>query len=160
MNIAYGSVDEDDKEDSDSEYDMLDPALLDLDMPVQDNVDRSTGPVLTTVEYISFSREVFYTFWSQLNEGQQHLFNFIMKQVQQPILNESNTLPNPYAFYIFFTGGAGVRKSFLDKCLAESMKKNSKFPRQNYSEEPSLAVTAFTCKAATYVNSTTLHSAF
>ena len=29
VNIAYGSVDEDDKENSDSEYNMLDPALLD-----------------------------------------------------------------------------------------------------------------------------------
>ena len=139
---------------------MLDPALLDLYMPVQDDIDSSMRPTLATIEDISISREEFYTPCSLLNEGQQHLFNFIMKQVQQPILNESNTLPNPYAFYIFFTGGAGVRKSFLDKCLTESMKKNSKFPRQNYAEEPSLAVTAFTCKAATYVNSTTLHSAF
>ena len=40
------------------------------------------------------------------------------------------------------------------------MKKNLKFPKQNFSEEPSLAVTASTGKAATNVNGTTLHSAF
>ena len=57
-------------------------------------------------------------------------------------------------------GGAGVGKSFLVKCVTEYMKKNLKFPRQNFLEEPSLAVTASTGKAATNVNGTTLHSAF
>ena len=93
MNITYGSVDEDDEEDSDSEYNMVDPALLDLDMPVQDNVDSSIGPALATLEDISISREEFYTLCSQLNEGQQHLFNFIMKHVQQLMLNEEIIFP-------------------------------------------------------------------
>ena len=83
-----------------------------------------------------------------------------MKHVQQLMLNERNNLPNPDPFYIFLTGGAGVGKSFLVKCLTEYMKKNLKFPKQNFSEEPSLAVTASTGKAATNVNGTTLHSAF
>ena len=40
--------------DSDSEYNMLDSALLDLDMPGQDNIDSSIRPALATTEiYIS-----------------------------------------------------------------------------------------------------------
>ena len=38
--------------------------------------------------------------------------------------------------------------------------KSLKFPGQNYSEQPSVAITASTGKAATNVNGTTLHSAF
>ena len=41
--MTYGSVDEDHKDDPDSEYNVLDPALLDLDMPVQANVNSSIG---------------------------------------------------------------------------------------------------------------------
>ena len=83
-----------------------------------------------------------------------------MKQVQQLMLNERNNLPNPDPFYICFTGGAGVGKSFLVKCLTEYMQKNLKFPKQNFSEEQSLGVTASIGLAATNVNGTTLHSAF
>ena len=55
--------------------------------------------------------------------------------------------------------GAGVPKSFLVKCFTGYMKKNFNFPRHNFSEEPSLAVTAST-KAVTNVNGATLHSPF
>ena len=48
MIITYASVDEDDKDESDSEYSMLDPAFLDLGMPVQDNIDSSIRPALAT----------------------------------------------------------------------------------------------------------------
>ena len=99
MNITYGSVNEDDEEDSDSEYNMLDHALLDIDMPVQDYVDSSIGPALATVEEISISREEFYTLCSHLNEGQQQLFNFIMKHVNQFMLNERKNLPM-YCMYV------------------------------------------------------------
>ena len=51
---------------------MLDPGLLDLDMPVQDNIDSSIGPSQASVEDISISGKEFYTFCSQLNKGQQH----------------------------------------------------------------------------------------
>ena len=46
MNVTHGSFDENDKEYSDSEYNMLDPVLLDLYIPVQDNMDSSIGPAL------------------------------------------------------------------------------------------------------------------
>ena len=92
MHITYGSVDEDNKEDLDSEYTVLDPALLDLDMPVQDNVDSSIGLALVTVEDISISHGKFNTFCSQLNEDQQHVFDFIIKHDQQVMLNERITI--------------------------------------------------------------------
>ena len=136
---------------------MLDPTLLEI--PVQENVDCSIGLALVTVEDITVSREEFYTLCSQLNEGQQHLFNFIMKHPQQLMVNERNNLSNPEPFCIFLTGGAGVL-SLLVKCLTACMKKNLKFHKQNFSEESSLAVTAFTGKAATNVNGATLYSAF
>ena len=80
MNLIYGSADEDDEDDEDSEYNMLDPALLDLDVPVQENVDSSIGPALATVEDISISGEEFYTFCSRLNVGLEHLFNIDTQQ--------------------------------------------------------------------------------
>ena len=36
---------------------LLEPAMFDLDMPVQDNVDSSIGPASVTVEDLSISRE-------------------------------------------------------------------------------------------------------
>ena len=159
MNNAHQSTNEDEENIIDSEFGMLNPALLDLDMP-QDNGQNNNVVPSTVVENISLSREEFYENCSQLNEGQQHLFNFIMKYAQQLMLNSKNDLPYPDPFNIFLTGGAGVGKSFLVNCITEYMKKTLKFPGQNYSEEPSIAVTASTGKAATNVNGTTLHSAF
>ena len=78
-------------------------------MPVQENVDSFIGPALATVEDKSCSCKELYIFCSQIKEGQQqHLFNFIIKQVQQLMLNERNNLLNPHPFYIFLTGEAGV----------------------------------------------------
>ena len=67
-----------------------------------------------------------------------------MKNVQQLMLNERNKPLNPDPFHIFLTDGADVGKIFLVKCLTEYMKKNLKFPKQIYYEEPSLAGTAST----------------
>ena len=77
-----------------------------------------------------------------------------MKNVQQLMLNERNKPLNPDPFYIFLTDGADVGKIFLVKCLTEYMKKNLKFPKQIFSEELSLAVTASTSKTVTNVNGT------
>ena len=113
-NITYGSVDEDYKEDSDSEYNMLHFALLDLDMLVQDNVDSSIGPALATVEDVSISCEEFYTFCSQLNEDQQQFFQFqyetrLTCYVKWKMLYERNNFSNLDPSYIFLTGRSGVR---------------------------------------------------
>ena len=85
----------------------------------------------TTVEDIFMSREEFYENCSQLNEGQCHLLNFIMKHAQQLMLNSRNDLPDPDPFHILLTGGAGVGKSFLLKCVTAYLLKTLKYQRRN-----------------------------
>ena len=45
---------------------------------------------------------------SQLNDGQEQLFDFMMKHAQEMQLNKRNDLTDPEPFYIFLSGGAGV----------------------------------------------------
>ena len=97
---------------------------------------------------------------SQLNEGQQDLFNYIMKWGTQYMLNKDNDEIEPDPFHIFLSGGAGVGKSFLVNVIIEYLNKTLMFPGQNSDEHPSIAVTASTGKAACNINGTTLHSAF
>ena len=134
MNITLGPVDDNDTDNSSSEYGMLNPDLLVLDLSMQRNVESVIRPVSSNLEDLSVSREEFYAFCLQLNKGQQLLSNSIMKHTQQLTLNERNNLPNSNPCYIFLTGGASVVKSFLVKCVTEYMKKNLKFPVKNFSE--------------------------
>ena len=160
MNNIYGSHDDDSDEDViDDEFCMLNPDLLDLEVEPDSTPNNCTVPS-STVENISISREEFYEMCSQLNTGQQYLFNYVLKYTQELMLNKRNDLPDPEPFYLFLTGGAGVGKSFLAKCLIEYLKKTLKYCGQNFSQQPSVAVTASTGKAATNVDGRTLHSAF
>ena len=138
---------------------MLNPDLLDLDTD-QEPEPRNVTVSSTAVEDIFMSREEFYENCSQLNERQCHLLNFIMKPAQQLMLNSRNDLPDPDPFHILLTGGAGVGKSFLLKCITAYLLKTLKYHGQDYSKQPSVKVTASTGKAATNINGTTLHSAF
>ena len=159
INNLYESHDNDNEDVIDSEFGMLNPDLLDLEVEQDTNPSNSTVPS-STIENISISREEFYEMCSQLNSGQQYLFNYIMKFSQELILNSRNDVPDPEPFYLLLTGGAGVGKSFLVKCLVEYLKKTLKYRGQNFSKQPSVAVTASTGKAATNVDGSTLHSAF
>ena len=143
-----------------SDYGMLNPELLDLNN--NDSSSNTTmGPVASSsVDDESLPPRVFYEMCSQLNEAQQHLFNFMMKYAQQLQLNGRNDLPDPDPFYIFLSGGAGVGKSFLTKVITEYFKRTWKTPGQNMDEHPSVVVTASTGKAAVNIDGTTLHSAF
>ena len=49
---------------------------------------------------------------------------------------------------------------FLLKVIAEYLRKTLVFPGQNSDEQPSIAITASTGKAACNVEGTTVHSAF
>ena len=102
---------------------------------------------------------------SQLNEGQQNLFNFIMKYAIKCTLNERNDLDMPDPLDIFLSAGAGIRKSFLANLIAECLKKKThthtlKYAGQKCDYHPSVVVTASTGKAAIIINASTLHSAF
>ena len=160
LNNCYDSSDDDDDDDdNDNEFGMLHPDLLDLDMEADSGTNN--GPVASSfVQNSSLPCGVFHDMCSKLNEGQQKLFNFIMKYAQELMLNKRNDLPDPDPFHIFLSGGAGVGKSYLVTLITEYLKKTLKYPTQNFDDQPSVVVTASTGKAATNVNGTTLHSAF
>ena len=67
-----------DEEEDNAEFSIINPNLLDLDLEDSDNVINATA-VSTIIDNLLLPNEQFYEICSQLNEGQQHLFNFIMQ---------------------------------------------------------------------------------
>ena len=67
-----------DEEEDNAEFSMINPNLLDLDLEDSDNVINATS-VSTIIDNLLLPNEQFYEIYSQLNEGQQHLFKFIMQ---------------------------------------------------------------------------------
>ena len=70
----------------------------------EDNNDRSQHNVpmaASTIDNLLFPNEQFYEICSQLNERQQHLFNFIMTYAIKCCFAENNDQPLPESFYIF-----------------------------------------------------------
>ena len=147
-----------DGEGDTAKFSMINPNLLDLDLEDSDSV--SNAPVVSTItENLLLPNEKFYEICSQLNEGQQHLFNFIMQYALHCKLTEKNNELPPKPFQISLGGGAGVGKSFLIKALTEHLKRVLRYPNQNL-HQPSVFVTASTRKVVTGINGITLHSAF
>ena len=71
-----GFVQSDKKEDH-AEFSMINRNFLDLDLEDSDIV--SNVPVVSTIfDSFSLPNEQFFEICSQLNKGQQHLFNFLM----------------------------------------------------------------------------------
>ena len=106
-------VQSDEKEDN-AEFSIINPNLLDLDLEDSDSV--SDAPVVSiTIGDLLLPNENFYEIYCQLNEGQQHLFNFIMQYALHCKLDEKNDELPPKPFQIFLSGGAGIGKSFLIK---------------------------------------------
>ena len=147
-----------DEEEDNAEFSMINPNLLDLDLEDSDNVINATA-VSTIIDNLLLPNEQFHEIYSQLDEGQQHLFNFIMQYALHYKLPEKNNELPPKPFQIFLSGGAGVGKSFLIKAITEYLKRVLRYPNQNL-DQPSVLVTASTGKAATGINGITLHSAF
>ena len=57
-----------------------------------------------------------------MNEGQQHLFNFIIQYTMHcKLAKKNNELPLK-PFQIFLSGCAGVEKSFIIKAIIEYFK--------------------------------------
>ena len=64
---------------SDNEYSTFDPNLLDFDSGFKDG-DIPSGPVASSLlETSGLPLDTYYEITSQLNEGQQDTFSFIMK---------------------------------------------------------------------------------
>ena len=63
-----------------------------------------------------------------LNEGQQHLFNFIMWYALHCKLTEKNNELPPKPSQIFLSGGAGIGKSFLINAVTEYFKLILRYP--------------------------------
>ena len=142
---------------------MLNPDLIDFDSRDEDNgaIDEPIGPIASaSVLNASLPRKVFYEMCSQLNEGQQNLFNFIMKYAIKCMFNERSDLDMPDPFDMFLSGGAGVGKSVLANLITEFLKKTLKYAGQNCEDHPSVVITASTGKAVSNINGTTLHSTF
>ena len=57
-----------------------------------------------------------------MNEGQQHLFNFIIQYTMHCKLAKNNNELPPKPFQIFLSGCAGVGKSFIIKAIIEYFK--------------------------------------
>ena len=137
---------------------MINPNLLDLDL--EDNGSVSNATVVSTItDNLSLPNEQFYEICSQLNEGRQHLFNFITQYTLHCKLAEKNNELPPKTFQIFLSGGAGVGKRFLIKAITEYFKQALRYSNQNL-DQPFVLVTVSTGKTAIGINGITLHSAF
>ena len=125
----FDSVQSDEEEDN-AKFSMINPNLLDLDL--EDIGSVSAAPVVSTIiDNLSLPNEQFYEICSQLNEGQQHLFNFIMQYALHCKLAEKNNEFPPKPFQIFLGGGADVGTSFLIKAITEYFKRVLRYPNQN-----------------------------
>ena len=144
---------DDSDKDGDDEYQLY-PGILDIPHDPYESapVTNSSVSNITTIP-----DEEYYHMCSTLNKKQQILFNYIMRQVQDYKNDEDGLHSDP--FYIFLSGGGGVGKSHLVKVIAEYVKRNLKFRKQNL-DQPSIMLTASTGKAASHIGGVTLHSAF
>ena len=136
---------------------MTNSIFLNLDLEYSDN-GSSTLVVSIITDNLLLPDEQFSKIYSQLNEGQQHLYIFIMQYALSCKLAENIQLP-PKPFQIWLSGSTGVGKSFLIKIVIEYLKWILSCPNQNL-DQPSLLVTTSFVKAATVMNSITLHSPY
>ena len=103
----FSFVHSDEKEEDNTEFSVINLDLFDLDLEVSDGV--SNAPVASvTVDNLLLPSQKFYELCSQLNEGQQHLFNFVMQYVVYCKLAEKKNELEPKPFQIFLSGSAGV----------------------------------------------------
>ena len=151
---------ESDEEEDNNDFSMINPDLIDLDIDDNSTATQNVPIAPTTIDNLLLSNDRYYEICSQLNEGQQRLFNYIMTYARKCRSAERNNELPPKPFYIFLSGGAGVGKTFLVNVITEYLKRILRYPNQSFDQQPSVLVTASTGKAATNINGTTLHSAF
>ena len=89
-----------DEEEDNAEFSIIYPNLLDLDLEDSDSV--SNAPVVSTIiDNLLLPSRKFYKICCQLNQGQQHLFNFTMQYALHFKLAEKNNESPPKPFQIF-----------------------------------------------------------
>ena len=94
-NVRDNSENSDEDDDTDNEYSAFDPSLLDFDSGFEDD-NILSGPIASSsIDTPSIPLDTYYEMCSQLNEGQQNLFNFIMRWGAQYMLNKENDEPEP-----------------------------------------------------------------
>ena len=94
-------------EEDNTHFSMTNPNLLDLDLEGSDNV--SNAPVVSIIiDNFLLPDEQFYEIFSQLNEGQQHLFNFIMQYALHCKLAEKNNELPPEPLQILLVEVLGL----------------------------------------------------
>ena len=152
--------DEDDNNDNRTQFNFLNPDLLDLDMPVNETDNTSGVAATSNIQNRSISREENYEMCSRLNDEQLDVFNYVMRYAIEVMFNERNDKDLPEPIYVFLSGGGGVGKSYVSKAMIENLKNVLKFHPQNFDTQPSVSVTASTGKAACILDGTTIHSAF
>ena len=92
---------QDNDEEDNAEFSLINSILPDLDL--EDSNSVSNVPDVSTIIYnLLLPNEKFYEICSQLNEGQQHLLNFIMQYALHCKLAEKNNELLPKLFQIFF----------------------------------------------------------
>ena len=143
-----------------ADFNFLNPDLLDVDEGSNDQNDTNFTPATASINNRSMSREENYEICSKLNEGQLEIFNYVMRYAVEYMLNERNNKPLPDPIYVFLSGAGGVGKSYVTKAMIENTRNVLKFHLQDFDNQPSVAVTASTGKAACDLGGSTLHSAF
>ena len=123
LNIDYEELQnvnfvQSEEEEDNAEFSMINPNLLDLDLEDSNSVSNATAES-TIINNLLLPNEQFHEICSQLNESQQHLFNFIMYYAVLCKLAEKNNELPPKPFQILLSGGAGIGKSFLIKAITE-----------------------------------------
>ena len=132
--------------------------MLDLDLEESDSASNATV-VSTIINNFLLLNEQFYEICSQLNEGQQHLSNFIMQYALHCKFAEKNNGLLPKPFQIFLSGDTAVENSFLIKAITKYLKRVLRYPNQNL-DQTSTLVTTSTVKAAASINDIELYFAF
>ena len=112
LDIAYEELQnfnfvQSDQEDS-AEFSMICPNLLELDL--DDSYSVSNAAAVSTITTCYFL--CYFMKFVLVNEGQQHLFNFLMQfAVHCKLAERNNELP-PKPFKIFLSGGAAIKNEF------------------------------------------------
>ena len=159
-------------EDSDERYDQVAPATQHVDMQDGNEENREDGQLFTeydigqdlglssrdaqgsdTAEELIRNRisdEQFRKDVRSLNVKQREIFDHILFNIKT----------NPEQMFLFLSGGAGVGKSRVTKCVYQALIRHFNTTAGDNPEQLNILLTAPTGKAAYLIGGTTIHPAF